>query len=71
MNTQDPKKRIKNFDEVALGLSKEEAKKEALRCLQCKKALCIGGCPVEIDIPAFIKLIAEGKFDLAASKIRE
>ena len=71
MRTQDPKKRVKNFNEVALGLTEEEAKKEAARCLQCKKALCIGGCPVQIDIPAFIKLIVEGEFGKAASKIRE
>ena len=70
MRIQDPKKRIKNFNEVALGLTEEEAKKEAARCLQCKKALCIGGCPIEIDIPAFIKLIVDGEFGKAASKIK-
>lgn len=71
MRTQDPKKRIKNFDEVALGLTEEEAKKEASRCLQCKKALCVSGCPVEIDISSFINLIAKGEFDKAIAKIRE
>ena len=71
MNTQDPKKRIKNFDEVALGLTEEEAVKEAKRCLNCRKAACAGGCPVEIDIPAFIQLIAKGEFEKAIAKVRE
>lgn len=71
MRTQDPKERIKNFNEVALGLTEEEAKIEAGRCLQCKKALCVGGCPVEINIPEFIKLITEEEFEKAALKIRE
>lgn len=71
MKTQDPKKRIKNFDEVALGLTEREAVAEAKRCLNCKKAACVGGCPVEIDIPAFIQLIAKGGFAEALAKIRE
>jgi glutamate synthase (NADPH/NADH) small chain len=71
MPHQDPKERIKNFNEVALGYSTEQAVAEAKRCIQCKKPLCIGGCPVEIDIPAFIKYIAEGKFDKAAEKLKE
>ncbi|MFA5500138.1 MAG: NADPH-dependent glutamate synthase [Candidatus Omnitrophota bacterium] len=71
MKTQDPKERAKNFNEVALGLTEDEAKNEAARCLQCKKALCVSGCPVEINIPEFIGLISEGKFEAAAEKIRE
>ncbi len=71
MRTQDPKERARNFNEVALGLTEDEAKNEAARCLQCKKALCVGGCPVEINIPEFIGLISEGKFEAAAEKIRE
>ena len=71
MKTQDPKKRINNFEEVALGLTEDEAVKEAKRCLNCKKAACVGGCPVEIDIPAFIRLIAESKFKEALEKVRE
>lgn len=71
MRTQDPKERAGNFNEVALGLTEDEAKNEAARCLQCKKALCVGGCPVEINIPEFIGLISEGKFEAAAEKIRE
>ncbi|MDP3791268.1 MAG: NADPH-dependent glutamate synthase [Candidatus Omnitrophota bacterium] len=71
MRTQDPRDRIKNFNEVALGLTEDEAKKEASRCLQCKKALCVGGCPVEINIPEFINHIARGEFEKAVLKIRE
>lgn len=63
--------RIKNFFEVALGFDKEAARKEAGRCLQCKDKPCIKGCPVEIDIPAFIKLINEGKPQEALKKIKE
>ncbi len=68
---QDPKERIKNFDEVALGYDSELALKEAERCLQCKDAPCIKGCPVNINIPEFIRLIKEKKFDLAIKKIKE
>ena len=71
MKEQKPEDRIKNFDEVALGLTEEEAVAEAKRCLECKKAACVGGCPVEIDIPAFIKLISERNFGAALEKIRE
>lgn len=68
---QDPKERIKNFDEVALGYDSELAVKEAERCLQCKDSPCIKGCPVNINIPEFIRLIKEKKFDLAIKKIKE
>ncbi len=71
MPTQDPMVRRKNFDEVALGYTKEMAQVEASRCLQCKKSPCIAGCPVNIDIPAFIKLIRKGHFFAAAKKIKE
>ncbi len=64
-------KRIRDFGEVPLGYTPEQAMEEAKRCIQCKKPLCVAGCPVEIDIPAFIKLVAEGKFDEAAKKIKE
>lgn len=63
--------RIRDFQEVPLGYTSEQAKEEAARCIQCKKPLCVQGCPVEIDIPAFLKLTAEGKFDEAAKKIKE
>ena len=71
MREQDIKNRIKNFDEVALGLTEEEAVSEAKRCLDCKKAACVGGCPVEIDIPAFIEHITRREFQKALDKIRE
>lgn len=71
MPEQDPGERRSNFDEVALGLSAEAAKTEASRCLQCKKKPCVAGCPVEIDIPAFIKLIEEGDPLAAAAKLKE
>jgi len=59
MPTQDPAVRRTNMDEVALGYTLEEARLEAERCLQCKTAPCVAGCPVGIDIPGFIKAIAE------------
>ena len=66
-----PEERVKNFFEVALGFSEEEAKEEARRCLQCKNPPCVNGCPVEIDIPGFIKLIKEGKQKEAQELIKE
>lgn len=71
MPTQDPKTRIKNFSEVALGYTEEDAVIEAERCLNCKKAPCRQGCPVEIDIPAFIARIRERDFAGAIAKIKE
>ena len=66
-----PEIRSKNMDEVAIGYSEEEAKIEALRCLNCKKPGCVAGCPVSIDIPGFIVRIAEGDFQGAIDKIKE
>ena len=66
---QDPKVRATNFDEVCLGYNEEEAVAEAKRCLQCKKPLCMQGCPVAIDIPTFIKKITERDFRGAAEVI--
>ncbi|MGB9867035.1 MAG: NADPH-dependent glutamate synthase [Bacillota bacterium] len=60
MRRQDPQVRRRNFEEVALGYTPEEAKLEASRCLQCKKPLCVEGCPVNVKIPEFIKWIKEG-----------
>jgi len=71
MPKQKPEVRRHNFNEVALGYTEEQAIEEANRCLQCPKPQCVPGCPVEIDIPAFIKLIREGKFDEAVKKIKE
>jgi len=63
--------RIRDFKEVDSGLTADEAIAEAERCLQCKKPLCIKGCPVCIDIPAFVRKIAEGDFPGAARAIKE
>ena len=65
MPVQPPLQRNKNFDEVALGYSAEQAIDEANRCLQCKHKPCVGGCPVEVDIPAFIKEVQNGEFEQA------
>ena len=71
MPEQDPKVRARNFDEVPFGYTPELAQLEASRCLQCKKPKCIEGCPVEVEIPAFVKLIKEGDFAGAARKLKE
>ncbi|WP_045218953.1 NADPH-dependent glutamate synthase [Desulfonatronum thioautotrophicum] len=71
MPEQDPRRRRYNFEEVPRGYSEETARLEASRCLQCKKAGCIKGCPVNINIPAFIDLIAKGHFSEAADKLKE
>ena len=65
MPTQDPVVRGKNFDEVALGYSEEQAIDEANRCLNCKNMPCVDGCPVKIHIPEFIAKIKEGEFEEA------
>lgn len=70
MPEQDTKERIKNFDEVALGYSEADAIAEANRCLGCKVPLCRKGCPVEVDIPAFIQEMKTGNFDGAIEKIK-
>ncbi|MEN6545905.1 MAG: NAD(P)-binding protein, partial [Armatimonadia bacterium] len=71
MPEQDATKRSCNFDEVALGYTPEAAVAEASRCLGCKKPRCVEGCPVNVDIPAFITLIKSGKYVEAARKIKE
>jgi len=71
MPGQEPDDRNKNFNEVPFGLIPELAILEASRCLACPKAKCMEGCPVEVDIPGFIKLVTEGKFSAAARKIKE
>jgi len=71
MREQDPVERGRNFREVPYGYSEQEAITEAKRCLQCKKPLCVQGCPVNVKIPEFIGLVAEGKFVEAARKIKE
>jgi len=62
MPEQDPEVRRRNFDEVPFGLSPEAAQREAQRCLQCKNPACVAGCPVQVDIPGFIKFIKDGDF---------
>jgi len=71
MSAQKPEERIHNFNEVPYGFTPEEAQAEAGRCLQCKNAPCMKGCPVEVDIPGFIELIKEGDFSGAAGKLKE
>ena len=65
ISEQDPKERAKNFDEVCLGYTKEEAIQEASRCLNCKNPLCVGGCPVSIHIPEFIQEVKNENFERA------
>lgn len=65
MPVQDAKERCHNFREVALGYSKEAAMDEAARCLNCKHMPCVSGCPVKIQIPAFIQKVREGEFEEA------
>lgn len=71
MKKQNPKERIKNFNEVAMGMSEEDVLKEAARCLFCKKPKCSANCPVEIDIPGFIKAIKDKDFSGAIKIIKE
>jgi len=68
---QAPEIRRHNFNEVALGYTEEQALVEASRCLQCPKPQCVQGCPVEIDIPAFIRLMREKDYGGAIKKIKE
>ena len=67
----NPEERIKSFDEVNLGYTEQEAVEEASRCIQCKNPLCVSGCPVNIDIPCFIKEIKEEKFENALKTIKK
>lgn len=68
---QDPKVRATNFEEVCYGYNEAEAVSEAERCLNCKKPKCVAGCPVSIDIPRFIKHVADREFEDAAKTIAE
>lgn len=71
MPEQDATERVKNFDEVPYGYSEAQAMEEARRCLECVRPTCIGGCPVNINIPKFLALIAEGDFRGAVNVIKE
>ncbi|MCR4787768.1 MAG: NADPH-dependent glutamate synthase [Lachnospiraceae bacterium] len=68
---QDPKERARNFEEVCYGYNSEEAVEEASRCINCQNAKCITGCPVAINIPAFIKEVKDGEFEKAYDIISE
>ena len=68
---QDPKVRATNFEEVCYGYNKEEAMEEASRCLNCKNAKCVQGCPVSINIPGFISKVKEGDIEGAYQVIGE
>lgn len=68
---QDAKERAANFEEVCLGYNKEEAMEEAARCINCKNAQCIKGCPVSINIPGFIEKVKEGNIEEAYQVISE
>ena len=68
---QEPKVRATNFDEVCYGYNEEEAREEASRCIKCKNARCIAGCPVSIDIPRFIKEVEDGNIENAYHIISE
>jgi glutamate synthase (NADPH/NADH) small chain len=70
MPAQDPMVRRRNMEEVALGYTEEQARLEALRCLQCKNAPCVASCPVRIDIPGFIDQIAQGNYKEALAILR-
>lgn len=67
----DPKERAKTFDEVAVGFDRETALAEARRCLQCKRPSCVGGCPVGVNIPGFVKALAEERFSDAVAALKD
>jgi glutamate synthase (NADPH/NADH) small chain len=71
MPKQAPAERVRNFDEVALGYTDELAREEAARCLACKKPGCVDGCPVSVDIPRFVGLVAEGDFAGAVRAVKQ
>lgn len=71
MPEQDPQERSRNFSEVSMGYTETLAKSEALRCLQCKGSPCMQGCPVNVRIPEFINLVAEGSYEEAYQVIRD
>ncbi|HHV50421.1 MAG TPA: NADPH-dependent glutamate synthase [Clostridiales bacterium] len=71
MPEQEPEKRVSNFNEVAEGYTAEMAMNEATRCLDCKHRPCVSGCPVNVQIPDFIRLIAQGDFEGAYTTIKQ
>ena len=68
---RSPEERVQGSSEVSLGFSLEQARVEALRCLQCKDPVCVGACPLHINVKSFIDLMAQGNFDAAFQKISE
>lgn len=70
MALRPAEERVRNFEEVPIGYTDEQARQEAMRCLQCRKPDCVGACPVGVNIPGFIKCIEEGDLAKAASVIR-
>lgn len=71
MHRQEPAVRVKNYNEVALGYTPEQAKAEATRCIQCPKPKCLKGCPVGIDIPAFIQAIVDDDMPKAVQVLKD
>ena len=71
MKERTAAERIRDFEEVPLGYTVEEAIGEAKRCLQCRDPKCVAGCPVEVDIPGFLEFVAAGDFESAVKKIKE
>jgi glutamate synthase (NADPH/NADH) small chain len=71
MPEQPPEERVQNYEEVPYGYSEEQAIAEARRCLQCARPGCMNGCPVGINIPAFLQLVSEGDFRAAIRLIKE
>ncbi|MDF2881004.1 MAG: glutamate synthase homotetrameric [Clostridiaceae bacterium] len=71
ISEQDPKVRAKNFNEVCLGYTEDEAVQEASRCLNCKKPMCVTQCPVTIHIPEFIQFVKNKEFEKAAKVIAQ
>src|SRR5512140_3749462 len=67
---QDPRKRVTNIQEVPFAYSNDQARAEAVRCLQCKAEPCVSGCPVAVDVPKFLRLVAEGDFREAIRTIK-
>ena len=70
MPVQDAQVRARNFEEVATGYPEESALLEAVRCLECKRPKCVQGCPVEVDIPAFIKRLKDGDMPGAVQALK-
>ncbi|MFW6414627.1 MAG: NADPH-dependent glutamate synthase [Verrucomicrobiota bacterium] len=71
MPEQDPAERVNNINEVGYGYTEAQARVEAMRCLQCKNKPCVEGCPVRIEIPAFIQAVVDGDFEKAAAIIKQ